>query len=109
MTPEQLREVTAILPTIFSLNEELSHVRELQALDIADIEQDLPSFVALIQTVQLSHADNGVFETGEAEEAQAVDFFQWLESLEPKLGVPLTPYADGLDLTRAELAKRMPR
>ncbi|CAA2107829.1 hypothetical protein VVAX_04431 [Variovorax paradoxus] len=46
---------------------------------------------------------------GEAEEAQAVDFFQWLESLEPKLGVPLTPYADGLDLTRAELAKRMPR
>jgi hypothetical protein len=109
MTPKELLEAAAKLPTVASLDEELSLIRGIRALDLADIAKDLASFTSLIELVQTSHADNGIFEMGEAEEAQAVDFFQWLKSLEQKLGMPLTPYADGLDLTRAELAKRMPR
>lgn len=45
----------------------------------------------------------------EADDVHAVDFFQWLKSLEKTLGVPLATHADGLELTCAELAKRMPR
>lgn len=109
MTPKELLDAAAKLPTVSSLDEELKLIRDIQALDLADIEADLPSLVALIEIVQTSHADNGIFEMGEPEEAQTVGFFNWLKSLEEKLGVPLTRYADGLDMTCAELAKKMPR
>ena len=109
MTFEELREAAAKLPTIFLLHEELRLIRGLRALDLADIEEDLPSFIALVEAVQRSHADNGIFEMREAEEAQAIGFFNWLKTLETKLGVPLTSYADGLDLSCAEVARTMPR
>ena len=96
-------------PTVIPLQEELSLIRAIRALDITDIAKDLASLISLIEIVQRSHASNGIFEMTEADEVHTVDFFQWLESLENKLGVPLATHADGLDLTCAELAKRMPR
>ncbi|MET3466366.1 MULTISPECIES: hypothetical protein [unclassified Variovorax] len=96
-------------PTVIPLQEELSLIRAIRALDITDIAKDLASFISLIEIVQRSHASNGIFEMTEADEVHTVGFFQWLESLENKLGVPLATHADGLDLTCAELAKRMPR
>lgn len=109
MTLKELLEDAARLPTVASLDDELRLIRELQALKQNEIANDLDSFIKVVQVVQMSHADNGIFEMGEAEEAQAVGFFNWLQALEKTLGVPLTGYADGLDLTRAELAKSMPR
>ncbi|RTD94744.1 hypothetical protein EJO68_13390 [Variovorax atrisoli] len=99
-------------PTVIPLQEELCLIRDLRALDITDIAKDLASLISLIsliEIVQRSHASNGIFEMTEADEVHTVGFFQWLESLENKLGVPLATHADGLDLTCAELAKRMPR
>ncbi|MET3479125.1 hypothetical protein [Variovorax atrisoli] len=96
-------------PTVIPLQEELSLIRAIRALDITDIAKDLASLISLIEIVQRSHASNGIFEMTEADEVHTVGFFQWLESLENKLGVPLATHADGLDLTCAELAKRMPR
>ena len=96
-------------PTVIPLQEELSLIRAIRALDITDIAKDLASFISLIEIVQRSHASNGIFEMTEADEVHTVGFFQWLESLENKLGVPLATHADGLGLTCAELAKRMPR
>lgn len=96
-------------PTVIPLQEELCLIRDLRALDANDIATDLASFISLIEFVQRSHASNGIFEMTEADEVHTVGFLQWLESLENKLGVPLATYADGLGLTCAELAKRMPR
>ncbi|MDR6524155.1 hypothetical protein J2789_006858 [Variovorax paradoxus] len=96
-------------PTVIPLQEELSLIRAIRALDITDIAKDLASLISLIEIVQRSHASNGIFEMTEADEVHTVGFFQWLESLENKLGVPLATHADGLDLTCAERAKRMPR
>ncbi|WP_155742679.1 hypothetical protein [Variovorax paradoxus] len=45
----------------------------------------------------------------EADDVHAVDFFQWLKSLEKTLCAPVATHADGLEPTCAELAKRMPR
>lgn len=109
MTPKELLHAAARRPTVSSLEEELSLIRDIRALDPADIGRDIASLVSLIEIVQISHSDNGIFEMGEAEEAHTVGFFNWLKSLEAKLGVPLTRHADGLDLTCAELAKKMPR
>jgi hypothetical protein len=109
MTPKELLDAAARRPTVSSLDEELSLIRDIRALDPADIGKDIASFVSLIEIVRISHVDNGIFEMGEPEEAHAVGFFNWLKSLEEKLGAPLTRYADGLDLTCAEVAKKMPR
>jgi hypothetical protein len=109
MTLNQLLQDAARLPTVASLDDELRLIGELQALPQSEIGNNLDAFIKLVQVIQLSHADNGIFEMGEAEEAQAIGFFHWLQALEKTLGVPLTGYADGLDLTRAELAKSMPR
>lgn len=109
MTPKELLDAATKRPTVSSLDEELSLIRDIRALDPEDIGKDIASFVSLIQIVQVSHADNGIFEMGGAQEAHTVGFFNWLESLEEKLGAPLTRYADGLDLTCADLAKKMPR
>ncbi|MGH8410590.1 MAG: hypothetical protein ACRERT_05115 [Pseudomonas sp.] len=107
MTPKELLHAAATLPTVSSLDEELRLIRGIQALELSDIETDLPSFIALVEIVQTWHAGNGIFEMGEAEEAHTVGFFHWLKALEEKLGVQLTIHADGLDLTRVELAKKM--
>lgn len=96
-------------PTVIPLQEELCLIRDLRALDTNGIATDLASFISLVELVQRSHASNGIFEMTEADEVHTVGFLQWLESLENKLGVPLATHADGLDLTCAELAKRMPR
>jgi len=96
-------------PTVIPLQEELGLIRDIRALDTTDIATDLVSFISLIELVQRSHASNGIFEMTEADEVHTVGFFQWIEGLENKLGVPLATHADGLDLTCAELAKRMPR
>lgn len=108
MTPRELLEAAERLPTIASLDDELSLIRDVQRLNPVAIETDMDSFISLIEIIQRSHADNGIFEMGEAEEGRVVDFFRWLRSLEAKLGVPLTRHADGLDLTCADLAKMMP-
>jgi hypothetical protein len=109
MTPGKLLAYWATRPTVMPMQEELSLIRDIRALDTADIAKDLASFVSLIELVQRSHASNGIFEMTEADEAHTVGFFQWLRSLEKTLGIPLAIHADGLDLTCAELAKRMPR
>lgn len=108
MTPKELLDAAAKLPTVSSLDEELKLIRDIQALDLADIEADLPSLVALIEIVQTWHADNGIFEMGEAEEAQTVGFFRWIQSIEAKTGASLARHADGLELTRADLGRKMP-
>ncbi|SDZ50972.1 hypothetical protein SAMN05518800_2372 [Variovorax sp. YR752] len=109
MTPGKLLAHWAVRPTVMPMQEELSLIRDIRALDTADIAKDLESFISLIELVQRSHASNGIFEMTEADEAHTVGFFQWLKCLEKTLRVPLATHADGLDLTRAELAKRMPR
>lgn len=109
MTPGKLLAHWATRPTVMPMREELSLIRDIRALDTADIAKDLASFISLIELVQRSHASNGIFEMTEADEVQTVGFFQWLNSLEKSLGVPLATHADGLDLTCAELAKWMPR
>jgi len=109
MTPKQLLNATEKQPTVGSLDEELKLIRDIRALTLTDIERDLPSFIALIEIVQTWHADNGIFEMGEAEEPRTVGFFNWLRSLEQTLNIPLTKHADGLELTRDEVAKKMPR
>jgi len=86
----------------------LSLIRDVQGLSPVAIEADLDSFISLIEIIQRSHADNGIFEMSKAEEGRMIDFFRWLQSLEDKLDVPLTRHADGLDLTCADLAKMMP-
>ncbi|MGJ7534496.1 MULTISPECIES: hypothetical protein [unclassified Variovorax] len=107
MTPKELLNAAEKQPTVGSLDEELQLIRNIRALTLGDIEQDLPSFIALVEVVQTWHADNGIFEMGEAEEAHTVGFFNWLRSLEQTLNMPLTKHADGLELTRAEMAKKM--
>jgi len=109
MAPDELLAYWATRPTVMPMQEELSLIRDMRALDTADIAKDLASFVSLIELVQRSHASNGIFEMTEADEAQTVGFFQWLKSLERTLCVPLAMHADGLQLTCAELQKRMPR
>jgi len=109
VTPGKLSAHWATQPTVIPLQEELSLIRAIRALDITDIAKDLASFISLIEIVQRSHASNGIFEMTEADEVHTVGFLQWLGSLEKKLGVPLATHADGLGLTCAELAKRMPR
>jgi len=112
MTPTALSKLLAYWtaqPTVIPLQEELGLIRDRRALDTTNIATDLASFISLIEIVQGSHASNGIFEMTEADEVHTVGFLQWLESLENKLGVPLATHADGLGLTCAEPAKRMPR
>ena len=109
MAPDELLAYWATRPTVMPMQEELSLIRDIRALDTADIAKDLASFVSLIELVQRSHASNGIFEMTEADEAHTVDFFRWLKSLEKTLGVPLAMHADGLQLTCAELQQLMPR
>ena len=109
IAPGKLLAYWAARPTVMPMQEELSLIRDIRALDTADIAEDLASFVSLIELVQRSHASNGIFEMTEADEVHTAGFFQWLKSLERTLCVPLAMHADGLQLTCAELQERMSR
>jgi len=51
MAPDELLAYWATRPTVMPMQEELSLIRDIRALDTADIAKDLASFVSLIELV----------------------------------------------------------
>lgn len=49
------------LPTIININDELFFINELQKANIDDIKLNIDKFISILELLQTSHQDNGIF------------------------------------------------
>ena len=107
MTPSSLLKRYSPYPTILDFDLELRLIEEVRRIGIEAIQQDIDSFIAVICRIRESHADNGIFEMNESTEQSITSFYGWLEMLGKNMNADLTKYADGLDLTCADIEQLM--
>lgn len=50
------------LPTIININDEIFFINELQKANIDDIKLNIDKFISILELLQTSHQDNGIFE-----------------------------------------------
>ena len=54
-------------PTILNFADQCALMRRLRQVPLAEIQQQPALFAAVLQHIQISHQDNGVFELGDAD------------------------------------------
>lgn len=85
------------LPSILGIDDEIFFIKNLQNLSIDEITQNRELFTEILETIQNSHQDNGIFEVTNENIKLFFDFIIWLRNLKEKYGLDCDRYIDGLD------------
>ena len=62
MLIELLHKELMDYPTIININDEIYFINELRKADIDDIRSNIDKFISILEQLQISHQDNGIFE-----------------------------------------------
>ena len=62
MLIELLHKELIDYPTIININDEIYFINELRKADIDDIRSNIDKFISILEQLQISHQDNGIFE-----------------------------------------------
>ena len=68
-------------PTILNFADQCALMRRLRQVPLAEIQQQPALFAAVLQHIQISHQDNGVFELGDADAPVFAEFVAWVDGL----------------------------
>jgi len=61
MLIELLHKELMDYPTIININDEIYFINELRKADIDDIRSNTDKFISILEQLQISHQDNGIF------------------------------------------------
>ena len=62
MLIESLHKELIGYPTIININDEIYFINEFKKADIDDIRSNIDKFISILEQLQISHQDNGIFE-----------------------------------------------
>ena len=62
MLIELLHKELIDYPTIININDEIYFINELRKANIDDIRSNIDKFISILEQLQISHQDNGIFE-----------------------------------------------
>ena len=82
-------------PTILHFADQCALMRRLRQIPLAEIQQQPALFAAVLQHIQISHQDNGMFELGDADAPMFAEFVAWVNSL-LVYNLDFAQYTDGL-------------
>ena len=68
-------------PTILNFADQCALMRRLRQVPLAEIQQQPALFAAVLQHIQISHQDNGMFELGDADAPMFAEFVAWVKGL----------------------------
>ena len=84
-------------PTILNFADQCALMRRLRQVPLAEIQQQPALFAAVLQHIQISHQDNGMFEMSEADAPMMAEFVAWVEGL-LVYNLDFARYTDGLEM-----------
>ena len=84
-------------PTILNFADQCALMRRLRQVPLAEIQQQPALFAAVLQHIQISHQDNGMFELGDADAPMFAEFVAWVDGL-LVYNLDFSQYTDGLDV-----------
>ena len=82
-------------PTILNFADQCALMRWLRQVPLAEIQQQPALFAAVLQHIQISHQDNGMFELGDADAPMFAEFVAWVDGL-LVYNLDFSQYTDGL-------------
>ncbi|RDF00905.1 hypothetical protein DPV99_08420 [Aggregatibacter aphrophilus] len=85
------------LPTIININDEIFFINELQKANIDDIKLNIDKFISILELLQTSHQDNGIFEVTPENVDIFFNFVFWIKEIQDKIGFNIDKYTDGFD------------
>ncbi|WP_342032381.1 hypothetical protein [Neisseria sp. Marseille-Q2251] len=97
MSVKAIYEKLTQLPTIIGLDNEVLLIEELQKSEIEDIRQNLDNFLSILDDLQISHQSDGIFGVTPENKHIFFGFVFWLQSVQNKIGMDISRYADGFD------------
>ena len=97
MLIELLHKKLIDYPTIININDEIYFINELRKADIDDIRSNIDKFIAILEQLQISHQDNGIFEVNIENIHIFFNFVFWIREIQNKLELSLDKYTDGFD------------
>ncbi|MEE3664915.1 hypothetical protein V2I52_23950 [Brenneria sp. g21c3] len=69
------------MPTIMNISDELFLIKMLMQVEKNDLIENKKIFFNLIESLELSHMDNGFMEVTKDNEGYFLDFYKWLIKL----------------------------
>ena len=97
MLIESLHKELIGYPTIININDEIYFINELRKADIDDIRSNTDKFISILEQLQISHQDNGIFEVNIENIHIFFNFVFWIREIQNKLELSLDKYTDGFD------------
>ena len=97
MLIELLHKELIDYPTIININDEIYFINELRKADIDDIRSNIDKFISILEQLQISHQDNGIFEVNIENIHIFFNFVFWIREIQNKLELSLDKYTDGFD------------
>ena len=97
MLIESLHKELIGYPTIININDEIYFINELKKSNIDDIRSNIDKFISILEQLQISHQDNGIFEVNIENIHIFFNFVFWIREIQNKLELSLDKYSDGFD------------
>ena len=97
MLIELLHKELIDYPTIIDINDEIYFINELRKADIDDIRSNIDKFISILEQLQISHQDNGIFEVNIENAHIFFNFVFWIREIQNKLEISLDKYTDSFD------------
>ena len=97
MLIESLHKELIGYPTIININDEIYFINELKKANIDDIRSNIDKFISILEQLQISHQDNGIFEVNIENIHIFFNFVFWIREIQNKLELSLDKYSDGFD------------
>ena len=97
MLIELLHKELMDYPTIININDEIYFINELRKADIDDIRSNTDKFISILEQLQISHQDNGIFEITDENIKIFFEFVIWIRNLKKLYNLDFEKYIDGLD------------
>ncbi|MFP1723838.1 hypothetical protein [Lonsdalea quercina] len=69
------------MPTIMDISDELFLIKMLMQVETNDLIENKDIFLNIIESLELSHMDNGFMELTKDNEGYFLDFYKWLIKL----------------------------
>lgn len=95
---DTLHKKIKTLPTILNIEDEIYFIQNLEKTSENDILLNKEMFIEILEVLQISHQDNGIFETTNENIHIFLNFADWIRKLEDQYHLGIEKYTDGFEV-----------
>lgn len=97
MTINELHEKLKVFPTILNIEDEIFFINHLKKTSLNDIKSHIKEFIYILDSLQVSHQENGIFDVYEENINIFFEFSLWIKEIQQHINNNIERYIDGFD------------